>query len=418
MKIRLEKLGDSTSQMRCGHIAVRIKNSNQNGYTRHRLSWRVGKKGFRRDYSDETVALAEAERIVRSLLKSDGAATGLSGEDIFYFTECQRRLGKTPMHVAAEFYLKFHEYTDRNPKTFSEVFDLFYQKCVERKLSNRYYQTLRYHRNVWEPPFGKRHIDTISADEYVRFMKGTKFHDRTKHNLIGTLSALMRFARKQRFVAEDKTEIEANFGKLRATTPEYYTPDELCRLFIAAPASYLPYLAIMAFGGSRSAEASHKKLTYQNVLLEEKMIRLGPEITKTRTGRTLDIPANLEAWLTEFGKEGAIFPHSKVQPLCGDKLKAAGVKPKSNALRHSFCSYHLALYRNASHTAEIAGNSPRMLNEFYKALVSRSAAEEWFSITPDKVRTFAKENALDGLIAWGATKNPAGQQTSSNAQPT
>jgi hypothetical protein len=403
MKIRTDKIDDATSVMKCGHIQVRVKKSTHGGYTRHRLSWRVGKKGHRRDYSDETAALAEAERIVKNLVKSDGAATGLSGEDVFYFTECARKLGKTPMHAAVEFYLKFHEYTDRNPKTFTEVFDLFYKKSEERKLSDRYYQTLRHHRNVWEPEFGSRFIDTISPEEYLNFLnRSPKYSDRSKYNLFGTLSTILRFARKQRFISEDKVEIEANFGKLNATTPEYYTPEELCRLFIVAPKYYLPYLAVMAFGGTRSAEASHKKLKYRNVLFEEKMIRLGPEITKTRTGRTIDIPDNLAAWLQEFGgkSEDSIFPRSKVFPLAEEKLKAVGVTTKSNALRHSFCSYHLALHRSASHTAEVAGNSPRMLNEHYKALVSRIAAEDWFSITPEKVRCFAKEKSLDGLITW------------------
>jgi site-specific recombinase XerD len=306
------------------------------------------------------------------------------------------------MHAAVEFYLKFHEYTDRNPKTFTEVFDLFYAKSEERKLSQRYYQTLRHHRNFWEPEFGTRFIDTITPEEYLNFLKGPKYSDRSKHNLFGTLSSLLRFARKQRFIADDKVEIEANFGKLAATTPEYYTPEELCRLFIVAPRYYLPYLALMAFGGTRSAEASHKKLKYQNVLFDEKMIRLGPEITKTRTGRTLDISDNLAEWLKEFGgkPEESIFPRSKVFPLPEEKLKAAGVTTKSNALRHSFCSYHLALNRSSSHTAEVAGNSPKMLNEHYKALVSRIAAQDWFAITPEKVRCFAKENSLDELITW------------------
>ncbi len=403
MKIRTDKIDDQTSVMKCGHIQVRIRKSEHGGYTRHRLSWRVGKRGHRRDYSDETAALAEAERIVKNLVKSDGAATGLSGEDVFYFTECSRKLGKTPMHAAVDFYLKFHQYTDRNPKTFTEVFDLFYSKSVERKLSERYYQTIRHHRNVWEPEFGSRFIDTIAPEEYLNFLnRSRKYADRSKYNLFGTLSTILRFARKQRFISEDKMEIEANFGKLNATTPEYYTPEELCRLFIAAPKYYLTYLALMAFGGTRSAEASHKKLKYQNVLFEEKMIRLSPEITKTRTGRTIDIPDNLAAWLKEFGgkNEDSIFPRSKVLPLSDEKLKAVGVTTKSNALRHSFCSYHLALHRSSSHTAEIAGNSPRMLNEHYKALVSRIAAEDWFSITPEKVRCFAKEKSLDGLITW------------------
>jgi hypothetical protein len=45
-------------------------------------------------------------------------------------------------------------------------------------------------------------------------------------------------------------------------------------------------------------------------------------------------------------------------------------------------------------TADLAGNSPKMLREHYRALVSRAAAEEWFGITPDTVRKFALEKGI------------------------
>ena len=41
----------------------------------------------------------------------------------------------------------------------------------------------------------------------------------------------------------------------------------------------------MAFGGSRRAEA--EGLSMQDVLFDEKMIRMEPETTKTSTGRSL-----------------------------------------------------------------------------------------------------------------------------------
>jgi hypothetical protein len=54
------------------------------------------------------------------------------------------------------------------------------------------------------------------------------------------LAAILRFARKQRFISQEQTEIGADFGKLRSKTLEFYTPDELCRLFIAHDKRYLP----------------------------------------------------------------------------------------------------------------------------------------------------------------------------------
>jgi integrase len=213
--------------------------------------------------------------------------------------------------------------------------------------------------------------------------------------LFGSLVALLRYARKQRFISQDKVEIEADFPALSDETPEFYTPKELLAIFAATEKRYLAYTALMAFGGTRRSEAGSRKLTMASVLFEEKMIRLSPEITKTRTGRTLDIAPNLEAWLKEFAPEnGPIVETHKIHSPDAATLKTLGVATKDNALRHSFCSYHLAIHRNSAMTAEVAGNSPSTLTKHYKALVSRAAAEEWFSITPDSVKKFALEKGI------------------------
>jgi hypothetical protein len=412
MKIQTEKPDAKTTILKCGHAIVRISKLDRGPYTTHRLAWKVGKKTFRRSYNSEASALAEADRIVRHLATCDGSVTALSGQDVSYFNECKERLGSTPMHVAVEFYLKFHERT--NPQTFSEVWNLWYAKAEERQLSSRYYQTLRNHRNAWEPEFGKRFIDTIAPEEYLAFLSKSKYSPKSMRNLFGTLSSLLRWAAKknQRFISKDKTEMETNFPSEKEVTPEFYTPDELCAIFAATEPRFLAYTALMAFGGTRRSEASSRKLTRKNILFAERMIRLGPEITKTGTGRALNIPDNLQVWLDRFAPEkGPIAKIIKITPpdeavlkLCGVEDSSGGCakkKPKftkDNALRHSFCSYHIALHRNSELTSEVAGNSVDMLKKHYKALVSTVAAEQWFNITPDVVRQFAKKKGI--ALAW------------------
>ena len=401
MKIQTEKPDAKTTILKCGHAVVRIGKLERGPYTTHRLGWKVGKKTFRRSYNSEASALAEADRIVRHLATCDGSITALSGQDVSYFNECKERLGSTPMHVAVEFYLKFHERTSQNPQTFSEVWDLWYATVQERQLSSRYYQTLRNHKNTWEPEFGKRFIDTIAPEEYLAFLGRSKYSPKSKRNLFGTLSSLLRWAAKknQRYISKDKTEMEPNFPSEKEVTVEFYTPDELCAIFAATEHRLLAYTALMAFGGTRSSEASHRKLTRHNILPAERMIRLGPEITKTGTGRALNIPDNLQVWLDRFAPEkGPISKTVKINPPDKDVLELCGVETKDNALRHSFCSYHIALHRNSELTAEVAGNSPAMLRKHYKALVSTVAAEQWFNITPDVVRQFAKKKGI--VLDW------------------
>ena len=401
MKPKIEQVDEKTSYLRAGHVKIRVAKLVRGKYTTFRISWKVGRKGFNRAYNDESAAMAEAHRILKNLLNADGAATEVAGQDLTYLTECQRRMGGIPLHKAVDFYLKYHEFTDLNPKTFSEVYDLFYERAAQRKLSRRYYETLRHHKTFWVDKFGAQFINTITPDEYVEHLTSSKYSDRSQRNLLATLTAILRFARKRRFVTDENTKVEADLGKLRRTTPEIYTPDDLKKLFIIADPRAIAYIAIMAFGGSRRSEASSPHFTARHIFLEDRMIRLDPEITKTGAGRTLEIPDNLAEWLKLFLKdEGEIFKLSRVKSPEKSVLDAVGLKMKPNGLRHSFCSYHLAMHRNSALTSDIAGNSPKILNENYKALVSKAAAEEWFSITPENVREFAKKNSVDKLLTW------------------
>jgi hypothetical protein len=55
---------------------------------------------------------------------------------------------------------------------------------------------------------------------------------------------------------------------------------------------------------------------------------------------------------------------------------------KHNALRHSFISYRLAFLCDENRVAMEAGNSPAMIYQNYRQLVTHEAAECWFSIVP------------------------------------
>jgi len=54
------------------------------------------------------------------------------------------------------------------------------------------------------------------------------------------------------------------------------------------------------------------------------------------------------------------------------------------AARHSFVSYHYAKLDDAKLTAKEAGHTEEMLFSNYRALVTESAAEEFFAIFPER----------------------------------
>jgi hypothetical protein len=55
---------------------------------------------------------------------------------------------------------------------------------------------------------------------------------------------------------------------------------------------------------------------------------------------------------------------------------------KKNALRHSFCSYRLAVIKDVAQVSLEAGNSPQMIHAHYKSLVTEKQGLEWFNIFP------------------------------------
>jgi hypothetical protein len=55
---------------------------------------------------------------------------------------------------------------------------------------------------------------------------------------------------------------------------------------------------------------------------------------------------------------------------------------KHNALRHSFISYRVAETQDVAKVSLEAGNSPQMIFQHYRELVTEKSAKEWFSIVP------------------------------------
>jgi hypothetical protein len=50
----------------------------------------------------------------------------------------------------------------------------------------------------------------------------------------------------------------------------------------------------------------------------------------------------------------------------------------------------MAVTKSAAQVALEAGNSPKMLFEHYRELVTETEGKEWFSLTPKKVREMMK----------------------------
>jgi integrase len=154
----------------------------------------------------------------------------------------------------------------------------------------------------------------------------------------------------------------------------------------AADSECRPLLAVTAIGlfaGLRTSELV--ALDWQSVHLpgKEQFIEVAARKAKTRQRRIVSISDNLSSWLKPVARvAGPIVPdryrerHERLQTL-------AKLTPwPRNILRHSFGSYHLAFYKNEALTAAEMGNSPAVIFQHYRALVTPEAAEKFWKLVP------------------------------------
>lgn len=144
------------------------------------------------------------------------------------------------------------------------------------------------------------------------------------------------------------------------------------------------YMALEAFGGLRFSSAF--RMSRAEINLEEKTIILPAAKHKSGKRQILEgLPENLWAWIRAADAAGHNWKMSRVVYDREKKaaFEKAGVSKFCNVLRHSFCSYHVALHQDAAKTAVLMQHTNQaMLYRHYKGLALRADAERYFSIKP------------------------------------
>lgn len=171
-------------------------------------------------------------------------------------------------------------------------------------------------------------------------------------------------------------------AKARPLLPSILSPEQagswLACVALEAP-SLLAGAAIALFAGLRASEVS--RLDWREVRLARGFIEVTAAKSKTRTRRLVDIMPNLAEILTPLAQEaGPVYPEGAARYRSFAVAKAYGGNLPKNAMRHSFVSYHLALFEDVAKTELQAGHDRAVLFGHYRELVTKEEAEEYFTI--------------------------------------
>ena len=161
-------------------------------------------------------------------------------------------------------------------------------------------------------------LSSIQPEDLRQYLNGKRVGLVAKGNRRRLLVALFNFAKAQGWLrANEETAADAlGTYKIKRREVEIYTPAEMARLLGAADPDFVPYLALIAFGGVRREEL-HKGLLWQSINFERGDIIVPAAIAKTGRKRKIVMSDNLLEWLAPYRvKSGPIFKHRSAETNC------------------------------------------------------------------------------------------------------
>jgi integrase len=135
-------------------------------------------------------------------------------------------------------------------------------------------------------------------------------------------------------------------------------------------------------------------LLWSDFNIEDKVLIIRPEISKTNRHRRIDISENLISWLQTFKRQpgrrvmagwsratlGAA--RNKLWQLMREKQADLPRHAPHNALRHCYVSHYLCLHGSIDQLLLQSGHSRSVMFEHYLNIVSKADAEKYWNLRP------------------------------------
>ena len=388
-----------------GSCAVKIYRDRKREGTYYRVTFSLGGKRHRLNFSDLDEAKAEAEAKASQLSRGDVDATQLSGRDRLEYgracdavkefnlpldavgieyKEARNLLDGVPLIDAVRFYARHHGRGIKR-KSVAVAVDEMIDAKTRKGVSAVYLADLRYRLGVFKESF-QCDVNAVAPDDVAAFFENLKLSPRSHNNFLRALRTFFAYAQRHDWLSKEADLICRVEKRTEKPTPvEIFTNKELAALFRHASPQIAPCIALSAFAGLRAEEIM--RLDWQDVERRPGFIEVAAHKAKTATRRIVPVSDNLAKWLAIAPRNSSerVWPHSKAYffEALRNAADNAKIKWKQNALRHSFISYRLAEIQDVNRIALEAGNSPQIIFRHYRELATPEQARTWFTIVPE-----------------------------------
>lgn len=369
-------------------------------------------KRVRRTFESMTEAQAELRR-ERQKRKIHGRRSQVIEPEVMTeLLAARQRLrasGATVME-AVEFFLQ-HATRLREEVTVAELVRRFRADRESRGCSEFYVRQLKTSLGHLVRMFGERKAHAITAVDVEVWLRANGWKGKTHNNYLGDVAAMFAWAasRSRGLVQVNPTlEVErAKWTRRGAVVLSVERCDELLREARRRELwRVLSYVVLGMFAGIRPEET--KRLSWGAVDLNEGTVVVMATDAKTAARRVIDLSENARAWLrlvpvelrgawmrivpkTNWNDEWLLFRralgwdvgHGAKKHLPAPTVKAVHGRWPHDVLRHSFASYHYAMWQDEQRLqVQMGHRSARMLHQHYRAVVTRAEAVRFWGLIP------------------------------------
>lgn len=362
---------------------MKLRKIQKRGKTKWQVQWFEGGKRLRRFFDTEKdgQAFASRHRRERSSLGDAWAMVPDRERSDMMAALDRAKLGDYSLMSACEF---FERNRSKSSTIRKQISDALGEYVVAKRAQNLKAFSLGLSEASLQK-FSEAHIgrtvESVSQADLEAYLAKRGGSPKSRKNWIGELSAFFDWCNGRGYCMENPCQ-RIPRPIITRDTPEILTPKQASDLLKATrehDPTLLPIVALCLFAGLRTGEA--RLMTWDSVNLKSGHVTVSEAIAKTRRRRIVPISKNLKAWL----RLGGDLKPGRVDDRVTAVRKMAGIQhwPR-NVMRHSFCSYHLAMHGSAAKTALAAGHSETMLFTHYRELVTPESASAFFAIRPAK----------------------------------
>lgn len=406
------KRRDGFDEIRVGNVVVKIYPSETRGRPLFTLVYRdTNNVRVKKSFADRKEAKAEAYAAAAKIQNGQIDVLELNSRDRIAYQHAIAVLKPTGQSVdsvadqyagavkllngagsvveAARFFAKHHP-AALPKKTVKETYGEFLEGRKSDGASIRYLHDIQSRLGRLSKHFDGQ-LAEVTTRELENWIAGLSCGPVARNSVRALVITLFNFARQRGYLPKNQpTEADAvAAAKEPPSQIGIFTPEQMTQLLAKADDPLVPYLAIGGFAGLRHAELM--RLEWQDVKLAQGHIEVTAKKAKTAQRRIVPISDNLAKWLRPCARAAGLLFQGHATRFLSKVTRVAGAcefKWPQNALRHSFASYRLAVCKSAAEVALEMGNSPRMVFEHYRELVTPAEAEKWWKIQPassDKV---------------------------------